>query len=78
MALLEELDILIKCICCSLVPVAVSCCDLSLHSVAGVSALPWKGGAMLVIISVILTLIGGLIPSRIAAKKDPVIALRSE
>ena len=47
-------------------------------NVAGVSALPWKGGAMLVIISVILTLIGGLIPSRIAAKKDPVIALRSE
>lgn len=47
-------------------------------NVAGVSALPWKGGVMLVIISVILTLIGGLIPSRIAAKKDPVIALRSE
>lgn len=47
-------------------------------NVAGVSALPWKGGVMLVIISVILTLIGGLIPSRLAAKKDPVIALRSE
>ena len=47
-------------------------------NVAGVSALPWKGGVILVIISVILTLIGGLIPSRLAAKKDPVIALRSE
>lgn len=47
-------------------------------NVASVSALPWKGGVILVIISVILTLIGGLIPSRLAAKKDPVIALRSE
>lgn len=47
-------------------------------NVAGVSALPWKGGVALVVISVILTLIGGLIPSRLAAKKDPVIALRSE
>ena len=32
----------------------------------------------LIIISVILTLIGGLIPDKKAAKKDPVIALRSE
>lgn len=47
-------------------------------NVSGVSALPWKGGVALVVISVILTLIGGLIPSRLAAKKDPVIALRSE
>lgn len=35
-------------------------------------------GVTLVIISVILTLISGLIPSRIAAKKDPVVALRTE
>ncbi|MGN0393948.1 MAG: FtsX-like permease family protein, partial [Coprococcus sp.] len=47
-------------------------------NVAGVSSLPWKGGVILVLISVILTLIGGLIPSKMAAKKDPVIALRSE
>ena len=47
-------------------------------NVSGVSALPWKGGVALVVISVILTLIGGLIPSRLAAKKDQVIALRSE
>ena len=47
-------------------------------NVPGVSSLPWKGGLALVIISVILTLIGGLIPSKMAAKKDPVIALRSE
>jgi putative ABC transport system permease protein len=36
------------------------------------------GGTILVIISVTLTLIAGLIPSRVAAKKDPVEALRTE
>ena len=40
--------------------------------------LPWQGGVTLVIISMVLTLIAGIIPSRSAAKKDPVIALRSE
>ena len=40
--------------------------------------LPVVGGISLIIISTLLTLIAGLIPSRIAAKKDPVIALRSE
>ena len=38
----------------------------------------WKNSAILVILSVILTLIGGLIPARAASKKDPVIALRTE
>jgi ABC-type antimicrobial peptide transport system permease subunit len=33
---------------------------------------------VLILISVILTFIAGFIPSRIAAKKDPVAALRSE
>ncbi len=42
------------------------------------AVLPFEGGAILVILSVILTLIGGIIPSRAAAKKDPVLALRSE
>jgi putative ABC transport system permease protein len=46
--------------------------------VKGVSSLPLAGGVTLVIISVVLTLIGGFIPSRLAAKKDPVIALRTE
>ena len=40
--------------------------------------LPVQGAITLVILSVILTLIGGLIPSKQAAKKDPVLALRSE
>lgn len=35
-------------------------------------------GVILVAISVVLTMIAGLIPSKPAAKKDPVIALRSE
>lgn len=47
-------------------------------NVPNVSSLPVKGAVILVIISVVLTLIGGLIPSKMAAKKDPVIALRSE
>ena len=42
------------------------------------SSLPPLAGVILVIISMILTLIAGLIPARIAAKKDPVEALRSE
>ncbi|NMM94020.1 ABC transporter ATP-binding protein/permease [Bifidobacterium oedipodis] len=40
--------------------------------------LPWGSAAVLVILSVILTLIGGLIPSRGAAKQDPATALRTE
>ena len=40
--------------------------------------LPWQGAVILVIISMVLTLIAGIIPSRSAAKKDPVVALRSE
>ncbi len=40
--------------------------------------LPWQGGVALVIISMVLTLTAGLIPAKLAAKKDPVIALRTE
>ena len=43
-----------------------------------VAKLPAVGGTILVVISVTLTLIAGLIPSRVAAKKDPVEALRTE
>ncbi len=42
------------------------------------AALPWQGGLILVAISILLTLIAGLIPARVAAKKDPVAALRTE
>ncbi|MDD6159592.1 MAG: ATP-binding cassette domain-containing protein [Oscillospiraceae bacterium] len=40
--------------------------------------LPWQGGVILIAISAVLTIIAGLIPSRVAARKDPVEALRSE
>ena len=49
-----------------------------LAGLTGVAKLPLYGGIILVIISVLLTMIGGLIPSRVASKKDPVEALRSE
>ena len=42
------------------------------------AVLPVKGAVILIVLSVILTYIGGLIPSRSAAKKDPVEALRTE
>ena len=40
--------------------------------------LPWQGAVILLAISMILTVIAGLIPSRVAARKDPVVALRTE
>ena len=40
--------------------------------------LPWTSALILIAISIVITIIGGLIPSRKAAKKDPVIALRTE
>lgn len=50
----------------------------SLAGVSGIASLPLYGTVGLIVISVVLTLIAGLIPSRIAAKKDPVEALRTE
>ncbi|MBR4145314.1 MAG: ABC transporter ATP-binding protein/permease [Lachnospiraceae bacterium] len=53
-----------------------------LHSVTGIenlsARLPIYVAAILVLISMLLTLIAGIIPSRSAAKKDPVVALRTE
>ena len=40
--------------------------------------LPWKTGIILVIISIVLTVIAGLIPSGMASRRDPVTALRTE
>ena len=50
----------------------------SLAGVSGIASLPVAGGVSLVLISVFLTVIAGLIPARVASKKDPVEALRSE
>ena len=53
-----------------------------LHAVTGIgilnASLPVVGAVILVALSVGLTLIAGLVPSRLAAKKDPVVALRTE
>ena len=50
-----------------------------LTSISNLNAiLPWLGGVLLVLISMALTFIAGLIPSGLAAKKDPVVALRTE
>ena len=50
----------------------------AITGISGLSKLPVGGGIILVIISVTLTFIAGLIPARMASKKDPVIALRTE
>ena len=42
------------------------------------AVLPVSSAIILIVISMLLTLVAGLVPSRIAAKKDPVIALRTE
>lgn len=41
-------------------------------------SLPFSEALILILLSIVLTLIGGLIPSRKAAKEDPVLALRTE
>ncbi len=56
--------------------------NLIIHSVTSLdtlySSLPIVGAVILVFISMFLTFIAGLIPSRVASKKDPVEALRTE
>jgi len=55
--------------------------NIIIHNVTGVSnlaGLPIFGAVGLILISMGLTFIAGLIPSRIAANKDPVVALRTE
>ncbi len=56
--------------------------NLILHALTGIgnlsAFLPIEVGVVLVVISVLLTLVAGIIPSRSAAKKDPVVALRTE
>lgn len=50
----------------------------AITDISGLAILPAAGGIILVVISMLLTFIAGLFPSKIAAKRDPVKALRSE
>lgn len=50
----------------------------NLSGVSSIAKLPVMGGIILVIISIFLTVIAGLIPAKMASKKDPVEALRTE
>lgn len=55
--------------------------NLIVGAVAGIftiAALPWWQAIVMVCVSTVLTLISGLIPASAAAKKDPVVALRTE
>ena len=56
--------------------------NIIVHDLTGIyalnSTLPAAGAAFLILISIVLTLLAGLIPSGIAARKDPVEALRTE
>ena len=51
---------------------------LIITGISNISSLPIIGAIILIIISMILTLIAGVIPSRVASRKDPVEALRVE
>ncbi len=50
----------------------------SLAAISAIAALPWWQAVIMVLVSVGLTLVSGLIPASAAAKKDPVVALRTE
>ncbi len=46
--------------------------------IQNIANLPWQAALILIAISMFLTFIAGLVPSKMASKKDPVVALRSE
>lgn len=50
----------------------------SLAGIVGIASLPFSSALIMILISICLTLISGLIPASAAAKKDPVVALRTE
>lgn len=50
----------------------------ALSGLSNVAVLPVAGAFILIAISIVLTVVAGLIPSGFAAKRDPVVALRSE
>ncbi len=61
-----------------LLNIPISFIIFKLAGIKGIAKLPWLGGVILVVISMLLTIVSGLIPAKIASKKDPVVALRTE
>ncbi|MDE6790888.1 MAG: ABC transporter permease, partial [Clostridia bacterium] len=61
-----------------LISLVINVIVVALAGIWGIAALPWWQAIIMVVISVGLTLISGLIPAAAAAKKDPVVALRTE
>ena len=61
-----------------LINIPVNIIIKALTGISNVAALPLAGAIILIIISIVLTMIAGLIPAKVASRKDPVIALRSE
>ncbi len=61
-----------------LMTIPINSIILNLTSISGIASINPVHAVSLVAGSMLLTLIAGLVPSRMAAKKDPVVALRSE
>ena len=61
-----------------LLNIPISTIVASKTGVEHIAKLPWQGAIILILISLVLTLIAGLIPSKYASKKDPVEELRTE
>lgn len=61
-----------------LISIPVNIIVENLFGVPNIAKLPVAGAVILIIISVLLTVVAGLVPARMASKKDPVEALRSE
>lgn len=68
------IGIIITCIFNVLINIVIK----KVTGVAVSASLPIVGAIVLIIISTLLTMIAGIIPSKLASKKDPVIALRTE
>ena len=61
-----------------LLTIPINAIILSVTGVNVKAILPWMAGVILVLISMFLTIIAGLIPAKMASKRDPVKALRTE
>lgn len=61
-----------------LLQVIINVILVALTGISGLASLQWYSALIMVVISVALTLISGLVPASAAAKRDPVVALRTE